>query len=196
MDNKKTSKKVFRWIRSILFFLVVGILLSYIVIEAFFPSQTVKIYGFKPYVVLTQSMEPEINVDDVVVVTRPDTETLEEGDIITFLADINNDGVKNIVTHYVYSIEEDSSGDLEIRTRRHYEDPDDISPDPWLVTEEDVLGEYLFTVPNIGVIIRFLQSPFGLAAITVNALIIGAVVVLLKGEKKTPENKDDVQSSQ
>ncbi|MGM0436493.1 MAG: signal peptidase I, partial [Bacillota bacterium] len=161
-----------------------------IVVEAFFPSQTVKIYGFKPYVVLTQSMEPEINVDDVVIVNRPDTDALEEGDIITFHADINNDGEKNIVTHYIYSIEEDASGDIEIRTRRHYEDPDNISPDPWVVTEDDVLGSYLFTVPNVGVVIRFLQSPFGLAALAVNALIIGAIVVLLKGDKNHEKTQD------
>jgi hypothetical protein len=33
-----------------------------------------------------------------------------------------------------------------------------------------------------------LQSPFGLAALAVNALIIGAIVVLLKGEKTKSEH--------
>lgn len=186
-DNKGTLT---RWIKSILFFLLAGILLAYIAIEAFAPSQTVNIFGFKPYVVLTQSMEPEIDADDVVIVKRADTENLEEGDIITFLVDINNDGEKNVVTHYIYSIEEDSAGDVSIRTHRHYENPDNISPDRWTISGDDVLGEYMLTIPAIGIVIRFLQSPFGLAALVVNASIIAAIVLMLKGDKKKQDTTE------
>ena len=183
METNDKRNRVMRWIKSILFFMLAGVLLAYIAVEAFFPKQTVNIFGFKPYVVLTQSMEPRINADDVVIVRKADLDGLIEGDIITFLVDINNDGEQNVVTHYIHSIEEGSGGDVSIRTHRHYENPDNISPDPWTISEDDVLGEYMLTIPAIGLLIRFLQSPFGLAALVVNASIIAAIVLLLKGDK-------------
>lgn len=184
MEKKKKRKHpLINWIKTILFFVIIGVLSLYILFELFIPEQTVHTFRFKPYVVLTRSMEPVINVDDVVIVTRPDIDALKEGDIITFKADINYDGHKEIVTHYIYSIEENSAGELSIRTHRHFQDSNNISPDTWRLSEEDILGSYMMRIPTIGVLIRFLQSPFGFAALAVNAGVIIGVIILIKHDK-------------
>ncbi|MFW6298249.1 MAG: signal peptidase I [Bacillota bacterium] len=188
---KKTDKTMMKRLKSVLFFLLAGGLLLYIAVEALAPQRTVDIFGFKPYVVLTESMEPRIEADDVVIVKKTEADALKEGDIITFLVDINDDGADNVVTHYVHSIETTGSNSLEIRTRRHFEDEDAISPDDWVITEEDILGEHLFTIPNIGIAVRFLQSPFGIAALIVNVGIVAGIVLLLRTDSKKTKEKDD-----
>ncbi|MFU8793379.1 MAG: signal peptidase I [Acholeplasmataceae bacterium] len=190
--SEKIQSKPWDIVKTVIFFVVAGILLSYILIEAFLPTQTVHVFGFKPYVVITRSMEPEIRVNDIVVVKQFDAEDLEVDDIITFMADINYDGTKEVVTHYIHSITENSQGDLIFRTRRYYEDPADYVPDTWFLAESDILGEYMFQIPRLGVLVLFLQSPFGIAALVVNVGVIIAVVKIIK----TPKKEETVEVEQ
>ncbi len=190
---EKSSNKVWSYAKTGLFYLFAFLLVVYIMLELFLPEQTVKVFQFKPYVVLTQSMEPEINVNDMVVVKNFDVEELEEDDIITFYADINYDGTKEIVTHYIYSINENTDGEFIIRTNRYYESASAEVPDPWVLTGDDVLGLYSYHIPWVGTVILFLQSPFGIAALIVNIGVIVAVVVMIKQGKK--EEVEDEEKS-
>jgi signal peptidase len=157
------------------------------------PETTVKVFQFKPYVVLTQSMEPEIMVNDLVVVKNFDVEDLEEDDIITFYADIDYNGSKEIVTHYIYDIDPNEDGSYTILTNRYYGPDQEVRPDTWELTGEDVLGLYNFHIPWVGTVILFLQSPFGIAAMIVNIGVIVAVVVMVK-QGKSDKNKDEEKS--
>jgi len=177
------SRSIFGTAKKILFYVIIAFLSVFILFEIFLPKQTVKVFGFKPYHVMTQSMEPVLNVNDFIIVTNFDAEDLQEGDIITFYADIDYNGEKEIVTHYIHSINEDTSGDLLFRTHRHYEDDEDVTADPWVLSEDDILGEYAFRIPFLGYVTDFLRSPFGIAAIIVNVGVITAVVILIKREK-------------
>lgn len=187
--KKNKRNLVVELIKTVSFFVVVGVLLFYIILEIFIPRQTIDIVQFKPYIVITQSMEPVINVDDVAIVKNVDINDLKEEDIITFYADINYDGDKEVVTHYVYSIGEDGNGETTIRTRRYFEDEADIIADTWRLSEDDIIGRYLFKIPMIGIPIRFIQSPFGIAAIIVNAGVIFGIVWLIKKDKKLKDSE-------
>ena len=101
--NIKT-KKTLSLVGSIFFFALAGLLVLYILLELFIPNMTIKVFQFKPYVVVTESMEPVLDVDDLIIVTNPNVSKLEVGDIITFRADIDYKGTKEIVTHYINSI--------------------------------------------------------------------------------------------
>jgi signal peptidase len=163
--------------------ILIGILLLYIVFQMFIPDMTVKVFGFKPYTVLTRSMEPVINKDDMIFVRQFDLDEAEIGDIISFDADINYDGTMEVVTHYIYSIT-DNGDDTIIRTNRYYDDDTEVVPDTWLLTQEDVHGSYWFKLPQVGLVTDFLRSPFGIGTIIVNIGIITAIVYLVKGGKK------------
>lgn len=182
-DIKKNT--IIQTIKRILFYAVIVFLGLFIFFEIVAPKQTVKVFGFKPYYVLTPSMEPVLKVNDLIIVKNADVETLEVGDIITFLADIDYNGESEIVTHYINSITEDTPGEYIIRTNRYYAEDQEIVQDPWVLTNDDVLGEYSFRVPLLGLVAQFLQSPFGIAAVVVNAGIIVAIVILIKRDKQT-----------
>lgn len=181
--NDKT-KKTMNLVGSILFFALAGLLVLYILLELFLPNMTIKVFQFKPYVVVTESMEPVIDVDDLIIVTNTNVDSLEVGDIITFRADIDYNGTKEVVTHYVYSITE-NDGDYVIRTNRYGSEV----PDTWLLSEADVIGEYGFRVRQLGVFVNFMKSPFGIAAIAVNIVVIGAIIFIVKSGKKEKQNQ-------
>jgi signal peptidase len=187
MESK--TKHIAKQIGSIIFYLISGLLILYILLELFIPDMTIKVFQFKPFVVITESMEPVINVDDMVIVYNPNVDELEVGDIITFRADINYDGTKEIITHYIYSITENTEGELVFRTNRYGSDV----ADTWILQEGDVIGVYGFKIPQLGVFVNFLKSPFGIAAIAVNVIVIGAIVYIVKSGKKEAvqqENKE------
>lgn len=182
MENSK-NKEMIKLLGTIFFFIFSGLLILFILLESFLPDTTVKVFQFKPYTVITESMEPVINVGDMAIVTNPTAnklDALEVGDIITFNADIDYNGTKEIVTHYVFSITENSQGDRVIRTNRY----GSTTPDPWILSDADVLGVYAFRIPWIGNLVNFIKSPYGIAAIVVNVLVIGGIVYIVKSGKK------------
>lgn len=183
MEKTTRESKLLKNIKTGMFFIVSGILILYIVINIFMPESTVKVFGFKPYVVITDSMEPYINVNDLIFVKNPKADELVEEDIITFYVDINYDGEKEIVTHYIDSII-DNNGYLVFKTHRHFEDGEQVFTDYWAIGEDDILGEYIFTIPYVGAIVQFVKSPFGIAAMVVNiGVIVGIVYIMKKTEK-------------
>ena len=192
---KKSSNKIWTYIKSGLFYLIAFVLIMYIVFELFMPETTLKVFQFKPYVVLTQSMEPEIMANDVVVVRNFDLDELKENDIITFYQDIDFDDEDEIVTHYIYRITEISEGDYVIQTNRYYATEAEEVPDSWVLSGDDVLGLYSYHIPWIGTVILFLQSPFGIAAMIVNIGVIVAVVVMIKQGKNDKEKLDGDEKS-
>lgn len=174
-------KKMINKIASIAMTVVIGILAFYIAVELFVPSMTLSIFGFKPFQVITVSMEPVLNVDDIVIVKRFNIEELEVNDIITFSADVDYNGVKDTVTHYIYSITELPSGDYQIRTIRH----NGVTPDPWILAEDDIYGLYSFHIPALGIFANFIRSPFGIAIIIVDIAALLGIIYLLKKAPKT-----------
>ena len=83
MENAEQKNNVWKLVRTVLFFLVSGLLVLYILFELFIPDMTIKVFQFKPFVVITNSMEPKIDVDDLIFVVNVDPDNLKEGDIIT-----------------------------------------------------------------------------------------------------------------
>jgi signal peptidase len=179
------SKKYLRFFSNIIFYVLCFFLIMYILLQTFIPSTTIIFFGFKPYNVVTVSMEPIINKDDMIFVRNPKLDDLEVGDIITFEADINYDLENEFVTHYIYSITIED-GERIFRTARH----DKITglpsttPDIWRLNDDDILGVYWFRIPKLGLLVNFFQSPFGIATIVVNAIIIGVIIYLVKTDKK------------
>ncbi|MBU1143142.1 MAG: signal peptidase I [Firmicutes bacterium] len=180
---KSETKKTMKTVGTIAFFIFSGLLVLYILMELFIPDMTIKVFQFKPFVVITESMEPVIDVDDMVVVFNPNLDKLEVGDIITFKADIDYNGTKETITHYIHTITENNDGDRIFRTNRY----GSTVPDTWILRDADIIGVYGFRIPQLGVFINFIKSPFGIAAVSVNLIVIGAIVYLVKSGKKQEE---------
>jgi signal peptidase I len=183
--SKLKNSKLFKQIATISFYVLSGFLILYIFTSLVAPDAVIKVFQFRTYTVLTKSMEPVIKKDDLAFVFNVNVDKLEEGDIITFMADIDYNGEKELVTHYIHSINEYPTGERFFKTIRH----DSITPDTWELSDEDIIGKYGFKLNQMGLFVNFLKSGFGIATITVNIVIIGAIIYILKSGKK-----DSVQS--
>ena len=165
---------------------IIGALLLYIGTMLFMPELTIKIFRFQPYIVVTESMEPVFNVNDMIIASAFDIEEAEVGDVITFKADIDYNGTKEIVTHYIYEIDRTGSEAI-IRTNRHFNSDETITPDTWLIPESDVIGSYSAHIPYIGYVIDFITSLYGIVVILINVVVITAIVKLNKQIKERDE---------
>lgn len=125
-------------------------------------------FGFGMTVVLSGSMEPELSVDDLLIVAP--AETYKVGDVVVFQTQ------RTAVVHRIVAI----NGE-EIITRGDANTGDD---EP--ITKENIKGKVVFVIPLVGMLINFIKSPVG------TILLLGAAIWLLESSfKKEKEQKSE-----
>ena len=138
---------------------VLGIVLLIALVAPFVVYAVPGVVGAEhSFVVLTASMTPAIAPGDVVIVDERDPATIAEGDVITFV----RGGNEVPVTHRVIDVVDGPTGIA-------FETQGDANggPDASLVPGENVLGVVAITIPYIGYVIQFADSPAGFAALVV-----------------------------
>lgn len=190
--NKKKSNKAMMPLKIILN-LVIMALLFYMVLTAFFPKAAERLLPIRHYVIVSESMEPDILKGDIIVVKNPNYNSLKVDDVISFYVDTNLDGDKEIVTHYIYSIDVDGSGERVYKTINANKE----SPDSWVLQDNDIIGQYVFMMPKIGKFLLFTQSRIGRLALINNLLIIIMIVYLIEYKPRgSSDNKRKVKYEQ
>ena len=116
-------------------------------------------------VVLSGSMEPAVHVGSVIVL-RPQSEYYEN-DIVTFGDDTAN---KIPTTHRI--VESRIQSDTTYFVTKGDSNDD---PDPREITERDIKGKVLFSIPLLGYLIDFAKRPIGFALLII---VPGAIIVL------------------
>ncbi|MDI3475130.1 MAG: signal peptidase [Thermococcaceae archaeon] len=104
------------------------------------------VFGFKYVVILTDSMKPHINPNDLVVTRPVSPEELRKGDVILYRMEIGNGTFQ--ILHRIVDVGVDESGRLYYRTKgdnRNY-------TDPWRVYPEQVVGRPVLVIPKVGAI--------------------------------------------
>ncbi len=135
---------------------------------------------YNHYVIATNSMEPVIDVGDIVIInTDVSYDSLETGQIIAFLADIRGNGKKEVVVHYLYSITLTDG----VRTYRSIPEVSD-TVDPWILTDSDIVGIHVTTIPKVGPILLFAQSTIGRIVIIADIAVIYGLLSLFPSKKK------------
>ena len=95
-------------------------------------------------------MEPTYSVGDLLYVKKASFDSIQVGDPITFL--LNEDLV--VATHRVVSVDKEN---LEFTTKGDAND----SEDGTLVHYKNIVGKPIFTIPYLGYIASYIQSPPG-----------------------------------
>jgi signal peptidase len=125
------------------------------------PDEVPGFLGYKPFIVLSDSMLPTISSGDLVLVKEVDVEKLEQGDVIAF-----REGT-SVVTHRI--VEVMNEGDAKrFRTKG---DNNNVA-DPLLVRPEMVEGVYLLGIPGLGRAAMFIQTPVGMTLVIALPLIL------------------------
>ncbi|MDD4493248.1 MAG: signal peptidase I [Eubacteriales bacterium] len=189
MSNKGSVKgvlhKIFSALGIILCIVLIPILIvnvTLIVKSFIYPDEVPSFLGYKPFIVLSGSMEPVFFPGDMVLVKEVAPDTLEVGDIIAFRRG------DSVITHRITDVT-DSSGSREFVTKG---DNNNIQ-DNFKVTPDMVEGIFLFGVAKIGNAAMFLQEPIGLVVFIALPLILFILYDVLRrqttGKKESKRTK-------
>ena len=110
--------------------------------------------GFKVFTVLSGSMEPTYHTGSIIYVKEVDHTTLQAGDVITFA--ISEDMV---ATHRIVGVVPDDEDPSVLRYRTKGDAND--SEDGTLVHYKNIVGKPVFSIPYLGYIASYIQSPPG-----------------------------------
>lgn len=113
-------------------------------------------FGVGVAVVLSGSMEPELQINDMIIVTAQDS--YQVGDVVVYQS------YGTLIVHRIISMDGETvitQGDAN------------GTPDP-AIKISDIKGEVVASIPFVGVILSFIRSPLGII------LILGAAFLLME----------------
>lgn len=154
-------KKALNIIRNTLVWLVVALaifmMIFTIVSVTTFNRNDRDLFGFRFYVVRSDSMAAtDFNAGDLILVKETDPNTLEAGDIITFISQ-DSDSFGEIITHKIRERTVDANGNVGFVTYGTTTGVDDDT----VVTYMYILGKYEAKIPYMGTFFNFLKTPQG-----------------------------------
>ena len=147
------------------------------------PNEVPSFFGWKPFIVLSGSMETKIMTGDVVVVKEIDTNNLKENDIVAFKDDENI-----VVTHRIIESIRDDDGTIKYKTKGDNNNDEDKG----YVKPEQIEGIYKFRIGKLGNLALFIQTPVGMV-ICISIPLIMLFLVQCKDSMKESKMKDDTQ---
>ena len=155
IKNKRVTKNIFKYIilNILIVLFVINLILSF--------EENTHILGIYTFNIVSGSMEPTLNVNDVVVVQKCEPQDLKKEDIITFK---QND---RIISHRIVDIIKQNNN-IQFKTKG---DNNEIS-DPDLVDAGQVYGKVLFSVKKIGKAISYIQNARGFINIAIFIIAI------------------------
>lgn len=171
-ENAKIAKKVIE---------IFAVILIYNMILIAISSENnvnlINMFGYKSYIIKTNSMEPTININDVVINKDVSQEEINVGDVITFL----HDG--EVITHRITKIDSDS-GVTQYTTKG---DNNNIE-DTFKITYENIKGKHVLTIPYLGKAVQLLENK--LVFLIVMLIILIFMFVQLQNQEKKDNRRE------
>ena len=175
--EKKWYQKVSNWILIIVCMVLVPVLIMNIsiMIQANTNKDEVpSVFGYKPFIVLSGSMETEIKKGDLIIVEVTDPATLKVDDVIAF-----RDAQETVTTHRIIEIVE-KDGETYFITKGDNND----SQDQNLVEFDDVEGIYVTRIPAVGNMLNSLAEPTTIVIVVLGVTIIFGIAFVVSNKKQ------------
>ncbi len=176
--NKKVSKIIY----IILLVILIPILLinMVIMIKSFVNKDEVpSVFGLKPMIVLTGSMEPEISKGDLVLAKNVNPDDLKVKDIISY-----RDNEDSIITHRIVSI--NTEGERYFTTKGDANNTNDSTE----IKDNMIEGIYVCKIKGLGNVLQFIQTPVGIAIVVMFIIIVAFVLISISGGLKPSEDEE------
>ena len=163
-----------------------------LIIKSLVSDDVPSIGGKIPLIVLTESMEPDINAGDLIichVLDKDEIKALKKGDVISFFDPAGNG--TSIVTHEIYEDPYVKDGKLYFTTKGTNNNTEDKMP----VCEDDIVG--LFKggrIGGVGHIAMFMQSTAGLIICIFVPLAALVGYELYRAKKKDKVKENDIEA--
>lgn len=142
------------------------------------PDEIPSFFGWKPFIVLSGSMESKIYPGDIAVVKEVEIETLKENDIIAFKSG------EVVITHRIVKIEKENG-----QTKYVTKGDNNNSEDRDYVLPEQIEGKYQFKISRLGNLAMFIQTPTGIVVCLSIPLILLILIQMVESKK----SKEDMQ---
>lgn len=141
----------------IMLVVAVSVMIFTIISVTSFDRSDRSVFGFKAFIVLSDSMsKTDFKAGDLVLTKPVDPKELKEGDIIAFSSQ-NPENFGETVTHKIRKKTFDATGQPGFVTYGTTTDTDDET----VVTYPYILGKYVKSIPNVGKFFRFLKTTPG-----------------------------------
>lgn len=182
---KKTIKKIGEYLIYLILILLLFYISFYFAFNTLASNSTVKIFGFKFYSVLTDSMEPVINVNDIVLATKKPIEEIEVGDKVAVAPYFGKD---TVFVHYVESItykEVEGEEQLSFKTHPHIEEGEEMKVDNWDIIDKSYIGVVKdnHVIKGLGQVLRFVTNIY--------TILLVLIVILLITLRNTSKKKSE-----
>ena len=152
--------------------------LTLIIKSKIYPNKIADFMGYKPFIVLSGSMESNINIGDLVIVKETNVSDIKKEDIIAFRKD------DIVITHRVIdTVEKD--GSIYFKTKGD----NNNTADEALVSENDLEGKYVFKIAGLGSVLLFFAKPLGMLIIILVIFLLALIVYIIKFKN----NKEDAE---
>lgn len=136
------------------------------------PDKIPSFFGWKPFIVLSDSMKQEIMPGDIAVVKEVNTDSLKEGDIIA-----SKEG-DVVIIHRISEIVQDDGNKKFITKVDNYPDETLESASP-----TQIEGIYKYRIPRLGNVAMFIQTPMGMIICLSIPLIILIIVQITESRR-------------
>ena len=173
-ENVKIAKKIIEIIAIILIYNIILIALS-----SANKISVVNILGYKSYIIKTNSMEPTISINDVVITKKVKKEKIKKGDVITFLQD------GEVITHRITQIDDNGN----YTTKGDNNNIEDI----FKITYENIEGKHILTIPYLGKIVQALDNKIVFLIITLIILIFMFITILNQEKRENRREKKKIE---
>lgn len=151
---KKYIKIIFNFIMTI----VVIIVLLFALLNFFSGPEKKGLFGYKGFIVLSDSMKPSFEAGDYIIDKMVDLKTIQVGDVVSYY-----DESDQIVTHRV--VETTPEGYVL------QGDGNEVT-DTTFVTTENYIGQQAYSVSKLGTIMLKLSHPLALVGISLLFLLM------------------------
>lgn len=180
IKREKIIKKIFKTIllAFLIMLLIVNIMMLYQ--KKIKNAEIPQIAGISVFNIVSESMEPTIRVNDLIVIKKCPEEEMQKNDIITYK---RKNG--SIVTHRIVRIDKENG-------EKVYVTKGDNNPieDDERIKHSQVYGKYLLKINGVGKFVEELQKNNGLISV---ALLVIIFIILKNGSDKKRENRKKIR---
>lgn len=179
----KGIKKVTTVLGLILFIVVMTIGITIVYKSYAEPNKIPSVFGWKPFIVLSGSMEDTIMPGDLILTKEIDVSELKEGDVISFRTN-----KYTVITHRIINIV-DEEGERKYYTKGDNND----SADSESVCNDQIEGIYRYRIPKLGNIALNIQKPIGIVICIALPLIILLIAQFADSKRQEREAKEKME---
>ena len=176
----KCIKKVITTLGLILFIIIMTLGITIVYKSYSEPNKIPSVFGWKPFIVLSGSMEDTIMPGDLILTKEIDALELKEGDVISFRTN-----KYTVITHRIINIV-DEEGERKYYTKGDNNNSADRDP----VCNDQIEGIYRYRIPKLGEIALNLQKPVVIVICIALPLIIVLIAQFADYKRKEREAKE------